>query len=170
MDSLTLSGIPKESVKYVLQMPGFTTVKILKSRKGVVWWRARGSLNHVSQSSARIEILEIFFIDLLNTIEGRSQHVPPTHHKLDSRKVELIPAKILDCSQRDPENGSRILKVKIPENNPVSIFNLRLVIELRKFRKNQGVKKVITEIISKAIRTENLSLLSVLPRLVEIFF
>lgn len=57
----------------------------------------------------------------------------------------------------------------MPENNPVSIFNLRLVIELRKFRKNQGVKKVITEIISKAIRTENLSLLSVLPRLVEIF-
>ena len=107
--------------------------------------------------------------DILNTIKGRTQHIPPTHHKLDSRKVELIPAKILDCSQRDPENGSRILKVKMPENNPVSIFNLRLVIELRKFRKNQGVKKVITEIISKAIRTENLSLLSVLPRLVKIF-
>ena len=29
----------------------FRTVKISKSRKGVVWWRTRDSLSHVSQSS-----------------------------------------------------------------------------------------------------------------------
>lgn len=99
--------------------------------------------------------------------EGRSRHIPPTQHKLDCRKVELIPAKILDCSQRDPENGSKGLKVRMPENNAISIFNLLLSVTLAKSKSNHGVKKVITEIIAKSIRTGNLSLLPVLPSYFE---
>ena len=49
-----------------------TTVKIKKSRNGLVWWRTRDSLSHVLKSPCSLDLnCSIFFEDLIKSIYRR---------------------------------------------------------------------------------------------------
>ena len=58
-----------------------------------------------------------------------------SQHRLDSYKVELIPAKILDCNERNSQEGRvKIIDPKKYRNNPIAKFNVYFALSMEKYR------------------------------------
>ena len=57
-----------------------------------------------------------------------------SQHKLGNQKIELIPAKILDCSERtNQESKIKIIDNKKYQNDPISKFNIHFAMSIRNF-------------------------------------
>jgi 1-aminocyclopropane-1-carboxylate deaminase/D-cysteine desulfhydrase-like pyridoxal-dependent ACC family enzyme len=81
-----------------------------------------------------------------------------TSHKLGGNKIELIPAIILECSERDKNKS---LEFTASQNNPISQFNM--VCWLSGIMTIQNSEEIILNGIEKCMTTGNLSLLHILP-------